>query len=56
VLSVGIHDGLYLPDRDYIILREVGRGMFGVCFEILDRRSGKKFALKKVKYFYVNKS
>jgi hypothetical protein len=56
VLSVGIHDGLYLPDRDYIILREVGHGKFGVCYEILDCRSGKKFALKKVKYFHGYKS
>ncbi|CAB4012724.1 ---NA--- [Paramuricea clavata] len=52
-LSVSIHDGLYLPNRDFIILpKAIGRGKFGVCFKILDIKSGKNFALKKVMVKY----
>ena len=42
-------DGFYRLERDFIILGEICRGRFGVCFEILDIRSGKKFAMKQVK-------
>ncbi|XP_028394309.1 serine/threonine-protein kinase sck1-like [Dendronephthya gigantea] len=49
VLNIHGKDGLYKHHRDFTILRVIDRGKFGVCYEIEDLASRKKFALKKIK-------
>lgn len=48
MLNINGEDGLYKSNRDFTIFRVIERGKFGVCFEIEDLNSRKKFALKKV--------